>query len=104
MTGRTWLEAGSRRARRQPGSRRARLQPDGLAAALALVLLGIGLGAQAPIVNAVVEHRAVSNGLARELQALAQQGRTVWVGYRVPMVRASGFRMNMNGTDTCCGR
>jgi hypothetical protein len=69
-----------------------------------LVLLGVGLGAQAPIINAAVEHRAVSNGLARELQAIAQQGRTVWVGYRVPIVRSTGFRVNMNPTDTCCGR
>ena len=104
MTRRAWLEAGSRRARPEAGSRRARLQPGALAAALALMLLGIGLGAQAPIINAVVEHRAVSNGLTREVQAIAQQGRTVWVGYRVPMVRSASFRVNMNATDTCCGR
>jgi hypothetical protein len=66
------------------------------------VLLGIGLGAQAPIINAVVEHRPVSNGLARELQAIAQQGRAVWVGYRVPMVRSRGERLTTS--DTCCGR
>jgi hypothetical protein len=95
MTRPAWPEA---------ACRRARLQPDGFVAALALVLLGIGLGAQAPIINAVVEHRAVNNGLARELQAIAQQGRTVWVGYRVPMVRSTSFRVNMNATDTCCGR
>jgi hypothetical protein len=85
-------------------TRRAWLVPG--VAALALVLTGIFLGAQAPIINAVVEHRAVSNGLAREMQAIAQQGRTVWVGYRMPMVRSTGFRvnMNMNTTDTCCGR
>jgi hypothetical protein len=57
---------------------------------------------QAPVVNAVVEHRSVANGLAGEIQAIAQQGRTVWVGYRVPIVRSRGERLN--STQTCCGR
>jgi hypothetical protein len=70
--------------------------------AVVLVVTGIYLGAQAPIINAVVEHRAVANGLAREVQAIAQQGRTVWVGYRVPMARSRGDRLNVS--DTCCGR
>jgi len=71
-----------------------------------LLLVGILLpsvaAAQAPIVNAVVEHRAVSNGLAREIEAIAQQGRTVWVGYRVPIVRSRGD--GLRSTGTCCGR
>jgi hypothetical protein len=58
--------------------------------------------AQAPVVNAVVEHRAVPNGLAREIQAIAEQGRAVWVGYRVPIARSRGDRLN--STQTCCGR
>lgn len=66
------------------------------------ILLPSMAAAQAPVVNAVVEHRAVANGLAREIQAIAQQGRTVWVGYRVPIVRSRGDRLN--STQTCCGR
>lgn len=58
--------------------------------------------AQAPVVNAVVEHRAVANGLAREIQAIAQQGRTVWVGYRVPIVPSRGD--GLRTSQTCCGR
>jgi hypothetical protein len=57
---------------------------------------------QAPVINAVVEHRAVPNGLAREIEAITQQGRTVWVGYRVPIARSRGERLNPTGT--CCGR
>lgn len=59
--------------------------------------------AQAPVINAVVEHRAVSNGVAREIQAIALQGRPVWVGYRVPIVRSLGNE-RMTSTETCCGR
>jgi hypothetical protein len=70
--------------------------------AIGLVATGIFLGAQAPIINAVVEHRAVANGLAREIQAISQQGRTVWVAYRVPMLRSRGDRLNVS--ETCCGR
>lgn len=58
--------------------------------------------AQSPVVNAVVEHRMVANGLAREIEAIAEQGRTVWVGYRVPLVRSHGDRLGI--TQTCCGR
>jgi len=67
-----------------------------LAALAAIVTMG-----QAPVVNAVVEHRAVANGLAREVEAIAQQGRTVWVGYRVPIARPRGERLNDAG---CCSR
>lgn len=69
--------------------------------AIVTALLTMG-AAQAPVINAVVEHRAVANGLAREIQAIAEQGRTVWVGYRVPIVRSRGDRLN--STQTCCGR
>jgi hypothetical protein len=68
---------------------------------LATAFFSIG-AAQAPIVNAVVEHRAVQNGLVRELQAIAQEGQTVWVAYRVPIVRSRGERLT--ATQTCCGR
>ena len=70
-------------------------------AAVVAALLTMG-AAQAPVVNAVVEHRPAANGVAREIQAIAQQGRTVWVAYRVPIVRSRGDRLN--STQTCCGR
>jgi len=69
--------------------------------AILAAVLSLG-AAQAPVINAVVEHRAVANGLAREIQAIAQQGRTVWVGYRVPIVRSRGE--GLTSTGTCCGR
>src|SRR3954463_726158 len=72
-----------------------------LGAAVVAALLTMG-AAQAPVVNAVVEHRRAANGMAREIQAIAQQGRTVWVAYRVPIVRSRGDRLN--STQTCCGR
>lgn len=69
--------------------------------AIVAALLTMG-AAQAPIVNAVPEHRSVSNGLAREIQAIAEQGRAVWVGYRVPIARSRGE--GLRSTGTCCGR
>jgi hypothetical protein len=54
------------------------------------------------VINAVVEHRAVTNGLAREIQAIAQQGRPTWVAYRVPIARSRGDRVV--SSQTCCGR
>jgi len=73
-----------------------------LGAAAVVAAIATPGAAQAPVINAVVEHRAVANGLAREIQAITQQGRTVWVGYRVPIVRPRGDRFN--STPTCCGR
>jgi hypothetical protein len=78
---------------------------EGSALAAPVIVLAalLTMGAvQAPVINAVVEHRAVANGLARELDAIAQQGRAVWVGYRVPMVRSRGDRLST--ASTCCGR
>jgi hypothetical protein len=37
------------------------------------------------------------------VQAIAQQGRTVWVAYRVPMIRSEGGG-RITTSETCCGR
>jgi hypothetical protein len=58
--------------------------------------------AQAPVINAVVEHRAVAGGLTREVQAVVQRGSTAWIGYRVPMLRSRDWRLNTSAS--CCGR
>jgi hypothetical protein len=69
----------------------------------AIVIATISTGAaQAPVINATVEHRAVANGLAREIQAVVQRGMTGWVGYRVPMLRGRDWRLNTSAS--CCGR
>jgi hypothetical protein len=60
------------------------------------------LSAQAPIINASIEHRAVSSSLSREIETIAQQGRTVWVGYRLPIAQSRGERITIS--ETCCGR
>ena len=73
----------------RPGS-----APRTRGAAALVVLAAVVTMGQAPVINAVVEHRAVSNGLAREVQAIAQQGRTVWVGYRVPIARSRDGQLN----------
>jgi HEAT repeats len=74
-------------------------------------LVGCSLGlaiaspaaAQAPVINAVVEHRAVGSGaLAREVQSVAQRGVTAWVGYKVDMLRGRGMRLDTS--SSCCGR
>jgi hypothetical protein len=58
---------------------------------------------QAPVINAVVEHRSVATGgLAREVQAVAQRGGTAWIGYRVDILRGRGTRLD--SSSTCCGR
>jgi hypothetical protein len=45
------------------------------------------VAAQAPVVNAKVERRTLTQGLAREVQAVADRGGATWVGYRVPIFR-----------------
>jgi hypothetical protein len=45
--------------------------------------------AQAPVVNARVERRTVTQGLAREIQAVADRGTAAWIGYTVPLLRRS---------------
>jgi len=68
-----------------------------------IVIAMIATGAaQAPVINAVVEHRVVAGGLTREVQALVQRGTTGWIGYRVPVLRARDVRLNTSAS--CCGR
>lgn len=43
--------------------------------------------AQAPVVNARVERRTVTQGLAREVQAVVDRGAAAWVGYSVPLLQ-----------------
>jgi hypothetical protein len=43
--------------------------------------------AQAPVVNARVERRAVTQGLAREVQAVMDRGSAAWLGYSVPLLQ-----------------
>jgi hypothetical protein len=45
--------------------------------------------AQAPVVNAKLERRTVTQGLAREIQAVADRGTAAWIGYGVPLLRRS---------------
>jgi hypothetical protein len=44
-------------------------------------------GAQAPVVNARLERRAVTQGLAREIQTVVDRGVAAWIGYSVPLLR-----------------
>lgn len=70
--------------------------------ALLVLMLTAPAAAQSPVINAVVEHRAATDGLARELQTIVRQGPAVWVGYRVPIAASRGERLD--GAPTCCGR
>ena len=75
----------------------------GLAIGLAVVATTSPVAAQAPVINAVVEHRSVAaGGLAREVQSVAQRGVTAWIGYRVDILRGRGTRLDWS--PTCCGR
>jgi hypothetical protein len=65
------------------------------AAVLAVVLSAVPAIAQQRIGNANTETRSVSQGLAREIAAVAARGGVAWVGYKVPMV--AGPR------QMCCG-
>lgn len=57
------------------------------AAAVTAAIAAPALLAQAPIVNAVVERRAASGDLARDIQTVADRGATAWIGYRVPLAK-----------------
>jgi hypothetical protein len=71
------------------------------AAVLGVTVLGAAVlgatpaGAQAAIDSASTGTRAVSQGLGREVAAVAARGGVAWVGYRVPMI--AGPR------QMCCG-
>jgi len=58
--------------------------------------------AQAPIINAVVEHRSATRPLAQEIDAVAQRGTAAWIGYRVPIL--AGGSGSLRSSPTCCGR
>jgi hypothetical protein len=57
-----------------------------IAAALAIAAVAAA-DAQAPVVNARLERRAVTQGLAREVQAVVDRGVAAWIGYAVPLLR-----------------
>ncbi len=84
-----------------PGCKRAKVPECLGAVVLGAAVLGAGVLGAAPafaqgrVANAQTETRAVSQGLAHEIAALAARGGVSWVGYRVPMV--PGPR------QMCCG-
>jgi hypothetical protein len=58
--------------------------------------------AQSPVVNAKVENRAVTRGLANEVQAIADRGTPAWVGYRVPIATRSTARLQFTDVRGRC--
>jgi hypothetical protein len=58
--------------------------------------------AQAPVINAKVEARAVTRGLADEIAAVADRGAPAWVGYRVPIGTRSNVHLQGTGTRGRC--
>ena len=58
--------------------------------------------AQAPVVNAVIEHRSVTQPLTQEIDRVAQRGVIAWVGYRIPLLKVSSAAPRSSGM--CCGR
>jgi len=72
-----------------------------LVAAL-LLATALPIGAQSPVVNAVVEKRTPSADFARDVQTIAARTTAAWIGYRVPIQRRSDAPMQ--GFESCCGR
>ncbi len=68
----------------------------------AAVLGASPAGAQERVANANVETRAASQGLSREIDAIAARGGVSWIGYRVPMI--SGPRRMCCGDSMAGGR
>ena len=66
-----------------------------------MLALAAPAAAQAPVINARVETRAVAGTLAADIQATADRGAAAWVGYRVPMVTRSG-RLQFTWTHATC--
>jgi hypothetical protein len=76
-----------------------------LSAALAVLsLASITASAQSPIVNARVETRAATRGLAAEIAAVADRGTAAWIGYRVPMNVHRTAGEGAKSTSWCCSR
>jgi hypothetical protein len=82
------------------GRRRAWLR----ATLAAVSLVSTSAYAQAPIVNAKVETRAATRGLAAEIAAVADRGTAAWVGYRVPMTVKRELGEGPRSTGWCCSR
>ena len=72
-----------------------------LAAAL-LLAVATPIGAQSPVVNAVVEKRTPSADFARDVQTVASRTTPAWIGYRVPIARR--VDVSMQSVESCCGR
>lgn len=70
-------------------------------AVLALIGMTAAASAQAPVINAKVEARAVTGTLAADIQATADRGAAAWIGYRVPMVTRGG-RLQVTWTHATC--
>ena len=76
-----------------------------LSAALAAVsLASTSAYAQAPIINAKVETRTATRGLAAEITAVADRGTAAWIGYRVPMTAKRETGEGPRSTGWCCSR
>jgi hypothetical protein len=73
-----------------------------LLAAGLLLAAAIPVGAQSPVVNAVVEKRTPSADFARDVQTVASRTTPAWIGYRVPIARR--VDLAMQSVETCCGR
>jgi hypothetical protein len=69
-----------------------------------LTLAAASASAQAPIVNAKVETRAATRGLAAEIAAVADRGTIAWVGYRVPMTVKRELGEGPRSGGWCCNR
>lgn len=67
-----------------------------------LVVAVLPVSAQSPIVNAVVERRASSGDVARDVQEVVSRARPSWIAYRVPLRRQTDG--SVRAVDTCCGR
>jgi hypothetical protein len=74
------------------------------AALVAISLAPSAASAQAPIVNAKVETRTLTRGLAAEIAAVADRGTAAWIGYRVPMTIKRETGEGPRSTGWCCSR
>jgi hypothetical protein len=60
--------------------------------------------AQSPIVNAKVETRTATRGLAAEIAAVTDRGSAAWIGYRVPMTAQRATGEGPRSSGWCCNR
>jgi len=77
---------------------------------LAAIALGLALAAtasaQGRISNASIDTRPVTTTLEREVQAIASQGRAVWIGYRTAMIPGERHMCcsdSVTSAGACCG-